>query len=69
MTYLGKYEKHSQFAAAFAEQQMIDREAGRLELAVFCQHQADMHASKARCYRDMFVAYFSGRYGARAAQA
>lgn len=61
-TYLSKYEKHSEFASGYAKQQMLDRDAGRLDLAAWCQQQADMHASEARCFRDMFVAYFSGRY-------
>lgn len=39
---------HQTWAAAYADQQMTDREAGRADLASFCQDKAEAHAKQAR---------------------
>lgn len=39
---------HQQWAAAYADQQALDRDAGRADLACFCQGKAEAHAKQAR---------------------
>lgn len=40
--------RHQQMAAGYADQQMLDRDNGRAELAAFCQDKAESHAKQAR---------------------
>lgn len=40
--------RHQTMAAAYADQQMLDRDAGRADLAAFCQDKAASHAKQAR---------------------
>lgn len=61
MTLIEKFQMHADFAAGYAAQQMIDREAGRHDLAVMCQQRADAHAALSRIARQEFVAYFQER--------
>lgn len=49
------YQMHSQFAAAFAAQQMIDRDAGLHELAIYGQKMADSYAHMARYYHEKML--------------
>jgi hypothetical protein len=50
-----QYRYHACFAAAYAEQQMLDREAGRVLAAVFCQSRAHAHATLAMSIRKNFA--------------
>jgi len=54
MTLIEKFQMHADFAAAYAAQQMIDRDAGRHDLAVMCQERAYTHAEMARAARNEF---------------
>lgn len=38
-----KYQMHMEMSAAFNHQQMLDRDAGRLELASWCQQNSAKH--------------------------
>lgn len=46
MNYMKEYKKLSAFAAAYAEQQMLDRDAGRIGLASFCQKKSAEYYSE-----------------------
>ena len=51
----GSYAYHAGFAAGFAAQQMVDRDAGDFDEAACCQEYAAHHAKLARENRDQMM--------------